>query len=178
MANYGTLDPIDEETGNVNVVIETPRGSRNKYKFDEDNKIFKLSKSLPAGSMFPFDFGFIPSTLAPDGDPLDILVLMDAPVFVGCLLEVRLLGVIEAQQKPKGEKWRRNDRVIGVFHKAENFDHCKSLRDLNPNLLKQIEHFFIAYHVISGNIFKPIKRGGVAAVSKILRESMRRFADK
>ena len=96
MEDHGTIEAIDKKTGHLNVIIETPKGSGNKYKFDEEKKVFKLSKAMPVGAVFPFDFGFIPSTLAPDGDPLDILVLMDAPVFVGCLMEVRLLGVIAA----------------------------------------------------------------------------------
>ncbi|MDB6029301.1 MAG: inorganic diphosphatase [Verrucomicrobiales bacterium] len=178
MANHGSIEAIAKKTGNINVIIETPKGSANKYKFDEETKLFKLSKSMPAGAVFPFDFGFIPSTLAPDGDPLDILVLMDEPVFVGCLMDVRLLGVIEAQQKPKGEKTRRNDRLIGVFAKSKNYGEYKSIFDLSNNFLSEVEHFFISYHRISGNIFRPIKRDGPAAAKRLVQESMRRFSEK
>src|SRR5690242_4249841 len=89
----------DQESDLTNVVIECPKGSRNKYKYDEKLGLFKLSKVLPMGAVFPFDFGFIPSTRSEDSDPLDILVIMDEPGSVGCLLKVRLLGVIEAEQK-------------------------------------------------------------------------------
>ena len=91
------LSPLDPNgDGTIQVVIETPKGSRNKYAFDADLKIFQLKKVLPAGMAFPYDFGFIPSNLADDGDPVDVLVLMDEPAFPGCLLKCRVIGVIVA----------------------------------------------------------------------------------
>ncbi len=92
------LDARDFESGDLNVIIETPKGSRNKFKFDEKLGIFTLKHVLPLGAVFPFDFGFIPSTRGEDSDPLDVLVLMDEPAFAGCLVPARLLGVIEAEQ--------------------------------------------------------------------------------
>jgi inorganic pyrophosphatase len=177
MVDYGTIEAIVRNTGHLNVIIETPKGSPNKYTFDEEKKVFTLSKTMPSGAVFPYDFGYIPSTLAPDGDPLDILVLMESPVFVGCHMEVRLLGVIEAQQKPKGEKTRRNDRLIGVFAKSRNYAEYKSLSDLSENLLNEIEHFFISYHQIAGHSFKPIKRDGVDEAKRLVDEGMRRFSE-
>ena len=90
LANPARLAPLDADDRDiVQVVIETPKGSRNKYSFDAEQKIFELAKVLPTGMAFPFDFGgFIPSTLAEDGDPTDVLVLMDEPAFPGCLLEI------------------------------------------------------------------------------------------
>src|SRR5215211_5913119 len=82
----------------VNVVIETPQGRRSKFTYNEKLKIFELSKVLPAGMVFPYDFGFVPNTEGEDGDPLDVLVLMDEPVFTGCLVQARLIGVIEGEQ--------------------------------------------------------------------------------
>ena len=99
----GSLKPFDEESGDLNVVIETPKGCRNKYKFDEKTEIFKLGGVLPIGASFPFDFGFIPNTLGGDGDPLDVLLLMDEPAVPGCLVPARLVGVIEA---PGNIGWR------------------------------------------------------------------------
>src|ERR687894_835887 len=89
------LPAFDPDSGTLNAVIETPKGHRNKYKFDEERGLFLLDGVLPAGAVFPFDFGFVPSTTGGDGDPLDVLVLMDEPAFTGCLVRVRLLGVIE-----------------------------------------------------------------------------------
>ncbi len=82
----------------MNVIIDTPKGSRNKFAWDKNRTLFELSGVLPAGAIFPYDFGFIPGTLGEDGDALDVLVLMDEPAFCGCLVRSRLLGVIEAKQ--------------------------------------------------------------------------------
>jgi inorganic pyrophosphatase len=95
------IDPHDEETGDLRIVVETPKGSRNKYDYDPDCDCLQLAKVLPEGMVFPYDFGFIPGTMGEDGDPLDVLILMDAPVVPGCLIAAKLIGAIEAQQKEK-----------------------------------------------------------------------------
>src|SRR5947209_8129063 len=87
----------------VEVVIETPRGCRNKYAFDKKSKTFRLKKILPAGAVFPYDFGYIPDTEGQDGDPLDILVIMDEPAFTGCCLECRVVGALKAKQSEDGK---------------------------------------------------------------------------
>jgi inorganic pyrophosphatase len=97
----------------IKVIVDTPKGSRNKYRFELKEREFRLSKILPMGAVFPFDFGFIPGTKGGDGDPLDVLVLSEEPSFSGCRIECRLIGVIEAEQSgPDGKE--RNDRLIGV----------------------------------------------------------------
>src|SRR5678809_213771 len=101
-------------------VIETPKGSRNKFDYDPDSNLFMLGGLLPEGLAFPFDFGFIPSTLGDDGDPLDVMVLMDEPAHVGCLLDVRIIGVIEAVQVQDG-KSETNNRLIAVS--IHSYDH-------------------------------------------------------
>ena len=90
--------PFTEDKKNINAVIETPKNSGIKYTFDPETGLFKLSKILPEGLVFPLHFGFIPSTKGEDGDPLDVLILMDEPSYPGCLLECRLVGTIEAEQ--------------------------------------------------------------------------------
>ena len=95
-ADLHGLGAFADDDGELNVVVETPKGSRNKYNYDEKLGLFKLGGVLPAGAFFPFDFGFVPATVGGDGDPLDVLVLMDEPAFTGCLVESRLLGVVEA----------------------------------------------------------------------------------
>ena len=98
----------------LNVVVETPKGCRNKYKYDEGHGLWRLSKVLPLGASFPFDFGFIPSTRGEDGDPLDVLVLLDEPAFPGCVVPARLIGILEAEQT-QGGKTIRNDRLVAVI---------------------------------------------------------------
>ena len=104
---------LDVKKCTCRAIIETPKGSRNKFDYDPDSGLFMLGGLLPEGMMFPFDFGFIPSTLGGDGDPLDILVLMDAPAHVGCLIEVRIIGIIQPEQAGDG-KTESNDRLLGV----------------------------------------------------------------
>jgi len=87
--NAVTLPPFDDESGTLNAVVETIAGSRNKFAYDEKLGLFRLKGVLPAGASFPFDFGFVPSTKGEDGDPLDVLVLMDEPAFAGCLVPLR-----------------------------------------------------------------------------------------
>src|SRR5690242_11258350 len=141
------------ESGNITVVIETPKGSRNKFKYDEKEGVFKLSSVLPAGSSFPYDFGFIPSTKAADGDPLDVLLLMDEAAFAGCVIEARLIGVIEAEQTERG-KTTRNDRLIAVAAQSKDYSNLESLRDVNDHLIDEIQHFFEYYNESRGTEFK------------------------
>src|SRR6478672_5539871 len=108
------LRPIDPKHKCLNVVIETPKGSRVKYAYNEELGMFELKKALPEGMMFPFNFGFIPGTKADDGDPLDILILNEEPLFPGCLVKARAIAVIEAEQTEKDGKKERNDRLIGM----------------------------------------------------------------
>src|SRR5487761_874070 len=113
LADPSHLEPLDEDERTIQVVIETPKGSRNKYAFNTEDRVFELKKVLPAGMTFPYDFGFVPSTKADDGDPVDVLVLMDEPAFPGCLLKCRLIGVIEGEQGKKKES-ERNDRIVAI----------------------------------------------------------------
>jgi len=143
----------------VHVIVETPRGHRNKLNYDEQRGLFRLSKVLPLGATFPYEFGFIPSTRADDGDPVDILVMMDEPTFPGCLLTVRLLGVIEAEQTEK-KKTVRNDRLIGMLDTKYNPAEFHSLKDLSKSQVDEIEHFFISYNTMEGRRFEPTGRYG------------------
>src|SRR5579863_5805611 len=121
MADLSTLSPrLDPKKDTCRAIIETPKGYRNKFDYDPDSGLFKLGGLLPEGMMFPFDFGFISSIVGEDGDPRDILVLMDAPAHVGCLIEVRIIGIIEAEQSEDG-KTESNDRLLGGGgHSYEN----------------------------------------------------------
>jgi inorganic pyrophosphatase len=130
----------------VNAIIETPRNSFYKYKFDHKTKMFKLGKMLPAGCAFPLDMGFIPHTKGEDGDPLDILVLMENPSFQGCLIECRLLGVIQALQKEKNKKAVRNDRFLAVPVDSIEYSGIKKISDLEKHKLEDIIAFFKFYN--------------------------------
>ena len=167
------LPPFDRDDDEaLNVIVETPKGTPNKYKLDEETGIFKISTVLPAGASFPFDFGFVPSTKGPDGDPLDVLVLMDAPAFPGCWIPSRLIGVIEARQRDKDGKSTRNDRLIAVALKSRRHAYVKDLDDLSDELVEEIEHFFISYNEVEGRKFKPLARRGPGHARKLLKQAM------
>ncbi len=149
------------------LIIETPKRSRNKFKFDEESGRYKLSKVLPQGMYFPYDFGFIPDTKAPDGDPLDVLLLMDEPTFPGCEVPARLIGVIEARQRSEGET-TRNDRLIAVSTGSPDHGSIQHIDDLDDNVLRGIEEFFRAYQHFEGGSFEPLARRGPARAKAIL----------
>ena len=107
----GARRSASDVSSRIDVIIETPKGSRNKIKYDPSSRKFKLSKVMPEGMMFPYDFGFVPSTKAGDGDPLDVLVLTDEPLFPGCLVECTLIGAIESEQQEEGQR-NRNDVAV------------------------------------------------------------------
>ena len=158
-----TADPPSgfEASGRVvlTAVIETPEGSRNKYDHDPSCAAFRLKAVLPKGISFPYDFGFIPATLGDDGDPLDVPVLLDAPVVVGCLLTVRVVGVIEAEQRQGDAQWTGNRRLIAVATHAHAQEHVHAMGDLRPHLLDEIEAFFAQHNQLNGKEFKPTGRG-------------------
>ena len=177
VCNLASLQPRADDDETWNVIIETPKGSRNKYSYDLECGLFRLKKMLPLGNVFPFDFGFVPSTLADDGDPLDVLVLMDSPAFAGCLVPVRLIGVIEARQDEEGEK-RRNDRLIAISTESHNQQHVRTIKDLDNHEVEEIEHFFISYHQLEGKPFKPIGRRGAKHAERLVKEGMERFFEQ
>jgi inorganic pyrophosphatase len=157
----------------INVVIETPRGCRNKFHFDPKRKQFCLKSVLPAGAAFPYDFGFVPETKAEDGDPLDVLVLMDEAAFPGCVVPARLLGVIEAKQTEKNGKCQRNDRLVAVAEDAHDYRDMRTIRDMNANLLKELEYFFVSYNAMRGKKFELIGARGPRHAMKLLRKGIR-----
>src|ERR1700720_4908251 len=160
LANPLRLAPRDEDDGDIiQVIIETPKGSRNKYAFDPEQKVFELKKVLPAGMAFPYDFGFIPSTTAEDGDPVDVLVLMDEPAFPGCLLKCRLIGIIQGEQGDKKNK-ERDDRIVTVEKENHSFADIRHIDDLGKQFVRELEEFFVNYHKLSGEQYRIIDVSG------------------
>jgi inorganic pyrophosphatase len=151
----------------LNVVIETPKDQPNKLKYDPALATMRLSKVLPVGMVFPFDFGFAPSTLGADGDPVDVLVLMDAPVPPGCVVETRLVGVLRCtQREKKGSKPISNDRFLAVAVEASTYRDIRDIRDLSGPLLDQIEAFFVQYNALAGHVFTIDRRQGARAAKR------------
>lgn len=155
----------------VSVIIETPKGSRNKLKYDPKKRMLKLSKVMPEGMVFPYDFGFIPGTKADDGDPLDVLVLTDEPLFPGCFADCRLIGVIEAEQV-EGNKRKRNDRLIAVPEASLLYSDINDLDKLNPTVLQQVEAFFVNYQKVRDVQVNILDHRGPDKALQILRRSI------
>ncbi len=168
------IKTFDAPTGELNAIIETPKGSRNKYDYDETQGVFKLGGVLPSGASFPFDFGFLPSTLGEDSDPLDVLVLMDEAAFAGCLVPVRLLGIVEAEQTERDGNTMRNDRFIAVASNYRQQQDLHELDDLPATLMDEIEHFFVSYNTIKGKTFQPLQRSGPERALQLLKEGQHR----
>jgi len=171
LADPSRLKPTDSDDKQMfRVVIETPKGSRNKFAFNPDDHIFELKKVLPAGMTFPYDFGFVPSTKAEDGDPVDVLVLMDEPAFAGCMLRCRPIGVIQGEQGAKKKKVR-NDRIVAVEQDAHSFADIKKIEDLGKQFQEELEEFFVNYHRLSGKQYRVLGLKGPAEARRLVKSS-------
>jgi inorganic pyrophosphatase len=159
------------------IVIETPKGRRSKFDYDPDTGLFELAGLLPEGLAFPFDFGFVPSTLADDGDPADVMVFMDEPSHVGCLVNVRLIGVIEAEQVDGGKK-ETNDRLVAAAVHSYAHENVTSLDEVNPTILNQVEEFFVTYNRERGKKFKVKGRHGPKRAEAVMDQTMKAFKKK
>ena len=168
---FDRLSPFDESGELINVIIDTPKGSRNKYKYVPETGLFKLGGILTVGHSFPYDFGFIPHTLGGDGDPLDVLVLTDEPGFVGLWVECRLIGAFKADQTERDGTVERNDRLVAVAEDSLVYNELRSLDDLNSTLADQMVHFFVSYNNAKGKRFQETGRLNAKAALELVRRS-------
>jgi inorganic pyrophosphatase len=174
LADPTQLSAVDTQDKALTVVvIETPKGSRNKYAYDPADRVFDLKTVLPAGMMFPYDFGFVPSTRGGDGDPLDVLVLMDEPAFPGCRLSCRVIGVIEGEQG-SGKRTERNDRVVAVENGNHSYAHIKRVNDLGKHFERELEEFFVNYHRLSDQKFRILALKGPDAARRCIKQARKR----
>lgn len=172
LSNPILLKPVDKSTGLIQVIIETPKGSRNKFAYDEQQNVFTVKKVLPAGMSFPYDFGFLPRTQAPDGDPIDVLLLMDEPAFPGIAVRARLIGVIQGEQI-EGKKRNRNDRLLAVAEMNHEYAYIKKLSDLPEKFVHELEEFFVNYHRLEGKEYKLLGCKGADTAMRAIKEAQR-----
>ena len=172
LADPTRLKPLDKQHGLVQVIIETPKGSRNKFAFDAQQKIFSLKAVLPAGMAFPHDFGFLPQTIAQDGDPIDVLLLMDEPAFPGIAVRARLIGVIEGEQVD-GKNRIRNDRLVAVAEANHQYANIRKLKDLPGKFLHELEDFFVNYHRLEGKKYKLLGCKSTATAYRMIAQARR-----
>lgn len=154
----------------IPVIIETPKGSAEKYNYDAALKCFKLKKILPTGMVFPYDFGFIPGTLGGDGDPLDVIVISEFKSFPGCMMDVRIIGAVLAEQTSKEDGKVRNDRFLAVSSLSTIFSDIHKADDLPAGKLDELQQFFINYNAIEGKKFKPVKVISPAEAVKLINK--------
>jgi inorganic pyrophosphatase len=171
--NYENIPPFDKDEL-VHAVIETPGGIRHKYAFEPKFGIMLLKQTLPEGLTWPYDYGFVPGTLADDGDPIDILVLNDEPTFSGCLIVVRILGIVHLAKN--GEE---NDRIVaaplrqkGVALRADSFD---DMEDVPKCTLRGIERFLVDYSSEEGNEIEFRGSGSRKSALKAIEATQKKF---
>jgi inorganic pyrophosphatase len=156
----------------LNAIIEIPRGSRNKYEYDEELNLFKLDRVLASPMHYPTAYGFVPSTRFSDGDPVDIMVLIDESTFVGCLIEVRPIGVMRMIDGGK-----QDDKIIAVPVADQHFSHYVSLDSMKPHSREEIKYFYSHYKNLEGLETDFIGWGGIDLASEMIVESMSRFRE-
>ena len=166
----GAADGTDDARRTIDVVVEIPRGSRNKYEFDHERKVFRLDRRLFTATFYPADYGFVPDTLAEDGDPLDALVLLDEPTFPGCLIEAKPIGIFWMSDE-KGP----DAKVITVARGDPVWEDLTSIDELPPHLTQEVAHFFDVYKDLEPNKGTDVRGfdGADAAWAEITRSRER-----
>ena len=173
MVNLFNISTGDKVPEMVNAVIEVPRNSANKYEYDPELGIFRLDRVLYSPLHYPGCYGFVPSTLAEDGDPVDILVLTDHPTFPGVVMAARPLGFLEMSDE-KG----RDQKVLAVPVNDPRYDSMRHLDTVSRHRLREIEHFFTIYKELEGKKVTVDGWRNIEEAHAIIQEGMRTFAKK
>ena len=168
--DYMMIPPGTGEAAVVNAIVEIPKGRRTKFEVDKATGLIKMDRYLYSSAMYPGDYGFVPQTLAEDGDPSDILVMVNEPTFPGCLIEARVVGIF--RMKDKGF----NDfKLLAVPHKDPLFGHMKKLEDVPAHFLREVEHFFGTYKQLEGAHTESLGWTGAEESTREVRDSVDRF---
>ena len=168
--DYMMIPPGTGEPSVANMIVEIPKGRRTKFEVDKATGLIKMDRYLFSSTMYPGDYGFIPQTLAEDGDPLDILVMVNEPTFSGCLIEARVVGIFKMRDKGFNDY-----KVLGVPNKDPLFADLKTLNDVPAHFLREVEHFFSTYKALEGVTVEPLGWASAEEGAKEVRESIDRF---
>lgn len=173
MTDYLDL-PIGEQTPDVvTAVIEIPQGCINKYEYDKKLRVFRLDRNLHSPVHYPGDYGFVPRTLAEDGDPLDILILGDAPTFPGCIYPARPIGLFEML-----DQGIRDEKILAVATGNPRFSGIQNYTEVQPHILLEVEHFFSIYKDLEGKRTKVLGWKDRQAAREITRRSHERYTQQ
>jgi len=173
MTNYLNLPIGKSAPDEVNAVIEIPRGQTNKYEYDKELNVFRLDRNLYSPVHYPGDYGFIPSTLSDDGDPLDVLVLVDAPSFTGCVMIVRPIGMLRMV-----DQGREDEKILGVGRNNNKYRDVRDYDELYPNVTLEIEHFFTIYKELEAKTTRIAGWQDAEHARNVISASQERFAKK
>ncbi|WP_316812334.1 inorganic diphosphatase [Pedobacter heparinus] len=155
----------------VTVIVETPKGSGQKYDYDPQTGKMKLKKVMPLGLVFPFDFGFIPGTVGGDSDPLDVLIVSEVSAFSGCVMDCRIIGAFKVVQQECNGEHMRNDRLIAVPEVSQRYANVTSLRDLSKTIVEQAIAFFTSYNQQAGKKFSVLEKLSAAKAFQLIEKS-------
>jgi len=169
-SDFMMLSPGTDIPSVVNMVVEIPKGRRNKFELDKETGLIKLDRYLYSSSVYPGDYGFIPQTLAEDGDPLDILVMVNEPTFSGCLIEARVVGLFKMR-----DKGHNDFKLLAVPHKDPLFEDIRGLEDVPHHFLREVEHFFSTYKQLEGVTIEPLGWAAAEEGAVEVRSSIDRF---
>ncbi|ATB30844.1 inorganic diphosphatase [Melittangium boletus] len=169
--------PLRGKGGAFHVVVESPRGSTVKLKYEPELGIFTLSRPLVRGLRYPFDWGFIPSTRASDGDPLDAMVYWDQTTYPGVVLPCRALGVLKVDQKKKagGRGRERNDRLLVVPTLAPRADNLNDIHELSSRERQELEHFFSVAVTFANKDLRLLGWEGADSAERLLEQAAARY---
>jgi inorganic pyrophosphatase len=167
------IDPGPDTPEVVRAIVEIPRNSSNKYEYDGKLGLFRLDRALYSPMHYPGDYGFIPGTLANDGDPLDVLILVDEPSFTGCLLEVRPVGLLNMI-----DERREDQKVLAVPSRNPRFDSIHTIDQVFPHIRREIEHFFSIYKELQGGTTKMGGWKGPPEARKMIVECRQNYLDR
>ena len=170
--NLYDIDPGPECPEIVRVIVEFPKNSVNKYEYDRELGVFRLDRALYSPMHYPGDYGFIPGTLAGDGDPLDALILVDEPSFTGCLMEVRPVGVLNMVDERE-----KDQKILAVPNDNPRFDSIHTIDQVFPHVRKEIEHFFSIYKELQGGTTKMDGWYGPPEARKLIGNTRQAYLD-
>ena len=162
---------LDRGAYTCQAIVEAPAGTRVKVYYDPDSHRFRIGKFLPLGMAFPLDFAFVPSTLGGDGDPLDLLILPEAELPVGSIVTVRILGIMEAEQRKANKKAKRNDRVIARLKESRLFAMLEDIEQLGPRFVEEMSVFFKTYKNLRGQEYETLRVGGPERAADLIEEA-------
>jgi inorganic pyrophosphatase len=171
--DYMDVSPGTDIPSVINVIVEIPRGRRTKFEVDKKTGLIRLDRYLFSSSHYPGDYGFIPQTLADDGDALDALVMVNEPTFSGCLIQARVLGVFRMRDRGANDY-----KVLGVPHTDPLFAEYKALRDIPPHFLREVEHFFATYKQLEGVTIETLGWAPAEDAAAEVRASVDRYRNK